>query len=159
MKIEQDKNRCTLSLSQTAYIQKLLDRFHLPNAHPISIPLNPSTPLTDAQSPITNEEKHKMAAIPYKQLVGSLLYITCITHPDMSFAVALLSHFMANPRQMNWEAVKKVLRNLKGTIDTKLTYGACTDGLVSYTDADWASQDHHHSMSGYIFLIDGGAIS
>jgi hypothetical protein len=38
-----------------------------------------------------------MAAILYKQLVGSLLYIVCMMHPDVSFTVVLLSHFMANP--------------------------------------------------------------
>jgi hypothetical protein len=159
MKIERDKNKRTLSLSQTAYVQKLLERFHLKDAYPISIPLDPGAPLTDAQSPTNEDEKHDMATVPYKCLVGSLLYVARMTRPDVSFAVALLSRFMANPGRIHWEAAKKVLRYLKRTINTKLTYGARTDGLVGYTDADWASQDHRHSTSGYIFLIDGGAIS
>jgi hypothetical protein len=66
---------------------------------------------------------------------------------------------MANLGRTHWEAAKRVLRYLKNTINMKLTYGSSTDGLIRYTDADWASQDYQHSTSGYIYLVDGGTIS
>jgi hypothetical protein len=159
IKVEHNRNTCTLALSQTAYIEKMLAQFHLNDAHPMSIPLNPGAPLTDAQCPISDNEKKDIETVPYKQLVGSLLYIARMMCPDISFAVLLLSRFMANPGWAHWEAAKRVLKYLKGTIDTQLTYGNCTDGLVGYTNANWASQDHRHSTSGYLFLINGGAIS
>jgi hypothetical protein len=137
----------------------MLARFHLNDAHPISIPLDPGAPLTDAQCPISDNEKKDMKNIPYKQLVGSLLYIARMMRPDISFAVSLLSRFMANPGRVHWEAAKRVLKYLKGTKDMQLTYGNRTDGLVGYTDANWASQDYRHSTSSYLFLINGGAIS
>jgi hypothetical protein len=142
-----------------AYIEKMLDRFHLRDAHPISIPLNPGSPLTDTQCPTTDGEKHDMKNVPYKQLVGSLLYIAWMTCPNILFAVSLLSRFIANLGRVHWEDAKRVLKYLKGTINTRLIYGNCMNGLIGYTDADWASQDHRHSTSSYIFLIDGGAIS
>jgi hypothetical protein len=52
-----------------------------------------------------------------------------------------------------------VLRYLKGTRDYKLTLGGNREGLVGFTDADWASQEHRHSFSAYVFQIDGGTIS
>jgi hypothetical protein len=159
IKVERNENNRTLSLSQGAFIEKMVERFRLGNAHPISTPLDPGISLTDTQSPTHSSEIEEMRNIPYKQLIGSLLYIARMTRPDITFAVSLLSRFMANPGRIHWEAAKRVLKYLKGTKEMKLTFGTQTNGLTGYTDADWASQDHRHSTSGYIFLIDGGAIS
>jgi hypothetical protein len=137
----------------------MLERFNLTNAHPITIPLDPGSLLTDTQSPTLEAEKLEMKNMPYKQLIGSLLYVAWMTRPDISFTVSMLSRFMGNPGRVHWEAAKKVLRYLKGTKNIKLTYGMHPSSLVGYTDADWASQDHWHSTSGYIFTIAGGAIS
>ena len=51
------------------------------------------------------------------------------------------------------------MRYLNGTKNYKLTLGRNQDGLLGYADADWASQDHRHLISAYIFQIDGGSIS
>ena len=51
------------------------------------------------------------------------------------------------------------MRYLNGTKNYKLTLRRNHDGLLGYADADWASQDHRHSISAYIFQIDGGSIS
>ena len=78
---------------------------------------------------------------------------------------------MQNPGRAHWEEVKHVFHYLKGTMDQKLTIG--TRGhwnwaelgrqnwirLKGFLDADGASQHHHHSISGYVFTIDGGAVS
>ena len=78
---------------------------------------------------------------------------------------------MQNPGRAHWEEVKRVFQYLKGTMDQKLTIG--TRGhwnwaelgrqnrirLKGFLDADGASQHHHHSISGYVFTIDGGAVS
>ena len=60
---------------------------------------------------------------------------------------------------MHWEAVKRVFRYLIGTKSWELTYGGERNGLEGFTDADGATQDHRHAMSGHVFLIDGGAVS
>jgi hypothetical protein len=99
------------------------------------------------------------------------MYVALGTRLDIMFAVTFLSQFMQNPGRAHWEEVKRVFRYLKGTMDLKLTIGGgghwswAEDGLKErvglegFTDADGASQHHRHSISGYVFMINGGAIS
>ena len=100
-----------------------------------------------------------MGKVSYLEAVGSLNYLAVATWPDISFSVSLLAQFMGNMGRIHWEAVKHIFRYLKGTRDCKLVYGTEQDGLKGYTDADGASQEHRHAISGYTFLIDGEAVS
>jgi hypothetical protein len=66
---------------------------------------------------------------------------------------------MENPGCVHWEAVKCVFQYLKGTQDWKLVYGGGENrGLEGFTDADGAMQEHRRAISGYIILIDRGAV-
>ena len=94
------------------------------------------------------------------------MYAMLGTRPDIAFAVTFLSQFNNNPGPQHWMAVKRVLRYLNGTMDYKLVYGGndgkniSTPTLVGYCDADWASNvDDRRSITGYVFLLAGGAIS
>jgi len=100
-----------------------------------------------------------MRGIPYLEAVGSLMYPSLGTRLDITFAVTFLSQFMQNPGMPHWEAVKCVLRYLKGTIEYRLVLGHLKKGLESFLDSYHASQMHRRSISGYMFTIDGGAIS
>ena len=78
---------------------------------------------------------------------------------------------MVNPGCAHWEAMKRVIRYLKGTKDAKLVLGKggtltweeadrqSQSGVRGYSDADGNSQEHCHAISSYAFCIDGGAIS
>ena len=87
------------------------------------------------------------------------MWATVATRPDIAFGVSLLSQFLENTGELHWKAVKRVMRYLNRMKNYKLTLGKNHDGLLGYADADWASQDHRHSISAYIFQIDGGCIS
>ena len=87
------------------------------------------------------------------------MYAALGTRPDISFAVSSLAQFMQNPGRPHWEVLKRVFRYLKGTKDLKLVIGGSQGGLEAFSDADWASQEHRHSISGYVFTIDGGVVS
>src|SRR6266702_4985986 len=87
------------------------------------------------------------------------MYATIATCPDIAFAVSALSQFLSNPGITHWEAVKRVFRYLMGTKTFELTYGGERHGLEGFTDADGATQEHRRAISGYVFLIDGSAIS
>ena len=100
-----------------------------------------------------------MRKVPYREAIGSLMYVAVATRPDISFAVSTLSQFLENPGEVHWEAVKHVFRYLKGTRDHALTYGTEKQDLHGYTDADGASQEHRRAISGHAFIIDGGAVS
>ena len=61
-----------------------------------------------------------MRHIPYMEAVGSLMYAVIGTQPDIAYTISYLARFMANPGHVHWEAVKRVIRYLKGTKDVKL---------------------------------------
>lgn len=101
-----------------------------------------------------------MAGVPYRQAIGSLLFLSIITRPDIGFAVSLLSRYCENPGKAHWGAVKRIFRYLKGTMRYNLTYGATENGLTGYCDADWASDmDQRKSTTGYVYTMFGGAVS
>ena len=87
------------------------------------------------------------------------MYASVATRPDITYAVSALSRFLDNPGSIHWEAAKRVFRYLSGTRDFTLTYGEERHDLIGYTDADGASHEHHHAISGYAFLFDGSAVS
>ena len=107
----------------------------------------------------TDDEKVAMSKIPYREAIGSLMWAAVATRPDIAFAVSLLSKFLEISGEIHWKAVKRVMGYLNGMKTYKLTLRKNHNGLLGYADADWASQDHRHSISAYIFQIDGGYIS
>jgi hypothetical protein len=88
-----------------------------------------------------------------------LMYASTSTQLDIAFTVATLSQFMRNPGRPHWEAAKRTLHYLKATGDYELTLGSTDGGLEAFVDADWASQPHRHSMSGYVVLLNGGPMA
>ena len=165
MEIHHNHAKRTLSLSQGAFVKTIVRRFNLEDVNTVTMPMDPSMKLSKEQCPKTDEEKEDMADVPYRELVGSLMYTSVTTQPDIAHAITTLSQFLENLGRTHWQAGLRVLRYLKGTADYALTYGF-EDGVgmpegkpVGYTDADFASQEHRHLVSGYAFLMHGGAIS
>ena len=76
--------------------------------------------LSKEHSPKTVEERDHMALVPYASAVGSLMYAMVCTRPDIAHAVGVVSRYMANPGKEHWEAVKWLLRYLRGTSSTSL---------------------------------------
>jgi hypothetical protein len=161
IKITRDLENQSISLSQHSYIESVLRKFHMEQCKPVSTPL-PSYPLSRNQCPTPDsDEARQMKQVPYREAVGSLMWAALATRPDLAYSVTTLSQFSDNPARIHWEAVKHVFRYLQGTKNLQLTYGGkgCTIGLVGYSDADGMSQEHRHAISGYIFMIDGGAVT
>ncbi|GKB80607.1 hypothetical protein Tco_0947502, partial [Tanacetum coccineum] len=74
--------------------------------------------------------------------------------------VGKLSRYTSNPGTQHWQAIQRVLKYLKKTIDYKLTYTCYPSVLEGYTDASWISNtEDNSSTSGWVFLLSGGAIS
>jgi hypothetical protein len=95
----------------------------------------------------------------YKQIVGSLMYITT-TRPDIMFVVSFISRFMARPI-LHLHATKRVLRYLKGTVDYGIFYKKNGNKqLVAFTNSDYAGDiEDRNNTSGYVFMLSGGAVS
>jgi hypothetical protein len=116
---------------------------------------------TKSQCPQTISDIVCMKNIPYCEGIGSLMYASVGTCLDVAFAVSTLAQVLENPGQVHWDTIKCVFYYLNGTKKLALTYGGNGkgQGLEGFSDADGASQEHRHVITGYVFLIDGGAVS
>lgn len=159
IKVTRDRTARTISLSQASYVDAILARFALADAKPYGTPMLPNATYSKSDAPSTPDEEFRMRKIPYREAIGSLMYLAVATRPDIAFAVSTLSQFLDNPGDAHWEAVKRIFRYLAGSKSFELTYGGERHDLIGYTDADGAVQEHRRAISGYAFLIDGGAIS
>jgi hypothetical protein len=159
VEIKRDREANTVHLSQRAYIDSILRRYNLDELKPLSTPMDPSFRLTPDQSPATTAEHAVMRDKPYREAVGALNWAALTTRPDIAFAVATVARFAANPGIAHWEAVKRIYRYLAGTRDLWLTYGETRRVLEGYADADGSMSEDRRAITGYAFLIDGGAVS
>lgn len=100
-----------------------------------------------------------MAKYPYREAIGSLLYLAQVTRPDINFVVNFLSRYSTNPGKSHWQAIKRVFRYLKGTSSLGITYGNVIHDVTGFCDAGWAGDlDQRKSTTGYIFIMNDGAI-
>ncbi|KAL4249089.1 Oomycete RxLR Effector [Pleurotus pulmonarius] len=99
-----------------------------------------------------------MKGKPYQELVGSLMYASLGTCPDIAFAVQTLSQFMKNPSIAHWDEAVRCLRYLKGTRELWLTYGGGKKELVGYGNADGSMADDCYTISRYVFLLHSGMV-
>ncbi|KAL2226308.1 UNVERIFIED_CONTAM: Retrovirus-related Pol polyprotein from transposon TNT 1-94 [Sesamum indicum] len=112
------------------------------NAKPVRMPLGNQFKLSNSDSPQTDSERAKMRVTPYASAIGSLMYAMICTRPDIVHAVGVVSRFMSNPGVMHWEAVKWILRYLRGTKDRALVFGKGKLTLFGFVDADFAGSDY-----------------
>ncbi|KAH9779242.1 hypothetical protein KPL71_007654 [Citrus sinensis] len=97
------------------------------------------------------------------KVVGSLMYAMVCTRADIAYAVSIMSRFMSNPGKLYWDAVKWVMRYLKGTLDHGLMYGKSKHEVCEvreYVDSDFARDlDRRKSIYGYLCMLDNYLIS
>lgn len=161
IRILRDRSRGILGLSQTSYIDTVLDRFSMKDSKPGDTPVARGDKFSLKQCHITDLEKEEMHKVPYASAVGSLMYAQVCTRPDLAFIVGVLGRYLSNPGMQHWIAVKRVMRYLKRTRDFVLTYRKSDNlEIIGYSDSDFVGcPDSRRSTSGYIFLLAGGAVS
>jgi len=144
-----------ISLNQSAYIQKVLEGFHLADAHSVSTPLNPGSKLLETPDAADEEVDER----EYRSMIGSLMYLMLCTRPDIAFAVGALSRYNNSPRESHWSAAKHLLRYVKKTAHLGLTLSPFTTTdlhPILYSDADWAGDlDTCKSTGGYVCVLAG----
>ncbi|KAE8676544.1 hypothetical protein F3Y22_tig00111584pilonHSYRG00119 [Hibiscus syriacus] len=152
--LEVDRTHEGIFLCQQKYAKDLLKRFGMLECKSTSTPMEPNIKMC------AHEGKDLEDATMYRQLVGSLIYLT-LTRPDISYAVGVMSRYMKNPKKPHLEAVRRILRYVKNTIDYGLLYKKGEDcKLVGYCDADYAGDhDTRRSTTGYVFKLGSGTIS
>jgi hypothetical protein len=152
------KNKVTMS--QKKYVDDLLKRFGMENSKEVSTPMDPNVKLSKEMCPKTEKEKEEMTRCPYQNLIGSLMYLSVSTRPDISYAVSCLSQYNTCFGKEHWIAAKRVLRYLKGTRDYGLVYEKNVEDIIGFADADWgANPDDRKSYTGYIFIFANCSVS
>ncbi len=155
IKITRDRGSSTLWLSQELMTTELVANYGLEHSKTKAVPLSPAIKLTKDEGEPLDKEKY-----PYSQLVGSLMYLSVSTRPDIAYAVGALARYMSCPTSVHWLAAKGVLRYLAGTRDYCLIFSGSSLQLVGYCDADYAGDlDSRRSTTGYVFIMNGAAIS
>ena len=148
---------------QSAYISKVLKRFYMDNAHPLSTPMvvrsldvnkDPFRPRMDDEELLGHE-------VPYLSAIRALMYLASHTRPDISFSVNFLARYSSCPTRRHWNGVKHILRYLRGTMDMGLYYPNVSKAeLIGYADAGYMSDPHNaRSQTGYLFTCGDTAIS
>ena len=88
----------------------------------------------------------------YRSLIGCLMYLTA-TRPDIMNVVSLLSRYMHCASEIHFQAAKRIVRYVKGTVDYSSKFSQVKNfSLHGYSDSDWAScVDNMRGTSGYCF--------
>jgi hypothetical protein len=138
---------------QATYIKDLLRAHGMESCKSVRTPAVHGRSFTKEGSPLVSTTKHECLV-----LCGKLSWLESSTRPDISFAVRSLQHFMADPKEEHWIALKRVVHYLAGTIDLGLLYKSedTNEGLQAFSDSDWAAcPDTRKSTTGCVLLFNG----
>jgi hypothetical protein len=122
MEVVRDRNNETMKITQTQYIEKKIKEFGLQHAEALPSPNDYGLKLHSGEQAETKDEVEQMKNKPYESIIGSELYASTNTRPDISYIVNALSTYRQNPRVKHWNAAKRVLKYLKHTKTQGLNY-------------------------------------
>ena len=170
MRIQRDRKARTITLDQELYVTSALERYGLQQCRTVSTPeavgaahdANPSLDLpADRQR--------------YMEIIGTLIYASISTRPDITHAVHYLASHMQVPTQRHMQAAERVLRYLSGTKEVGLVFGSRNGSIVgdsrgrraqvqvdvcAFADADWANdKGDRRSVSGWVAKLNGDPVS
>lgn len=153
MKMDYDRRRGILKLSQENNTQKILNKFKMTDCNATKTPMEKGLQLS--RSGYRTQE-------PYRELLGSVMYQMLCVRPDLCFPVSYLGRYQQDPVDHHWQALKRVVRYLKGTTKFGLLYkrNESSSPLIGFVDADWASdQEDRKSVTGFVFKVFGSTVS
>ena len=141
----------TLKLSQEGAIMKLAEKYDIEQTG--TIPMKTNVKLIKEGTPLDID------TFPCNELIGSMLYLSTSTRPDISYAIGVLSRYVSCPTTDHWNAAIYLLKYLKSTSSVGITYGN-QPGIKIFCDADYAGEvDTRRSTTGYVIILNGGAVS
>ncbi|CCF48866.1 hypothetical protein NDA11_006600 [Ustilago hordei] len=137
-----------LLINQSGYIEGVIAKFRMDQAWVV---MTPATESINSLKPQEGDSASTKEIQQYTSLVGSLLWITQGTRPNITFAVSRCAQFVANPSREHLVATKHVLRYLKGMMEVSLSMGTLGGKqlLSGWVDSDWAgSHNCRRSTTG-----------
>jgi len=171
-KVEQDREKGIVRLSQEQYCNDVLKRFQMSDCTPVDTPCEADLHLAASDSPPLDKRDADVVH-NYQQLIGACMYLTCFTRGDCSFVVLSMCEVHVESRAPHIAAAKRILRYLAGTRSLGITYrrGALDSSLLSIgmetgpnqlsasVDADHAGADDRRSVSGWAIMLAGAMIA
>lgn len=157
LQIERDRENKVMRIHQRAYARRIIERFGMECASAVSVPADPHVILY----PVNENEKGN-TTVPYREAVGSLMFLAIVSRPDISYAVNNASKYLNNHNDTHWQAVKRIFKYLVGTTEIGIIYRGNGDGneLIGYSDADYASDmETRRSTTGYAFCLANGVVT
>lgn len=153
LRINVDRKKGMLTIDQTQYAKQVLAKFKMSECNPVSTPMESNLKLDRASKEDQTEE-------PYRELLGSLMYLMIGTRPDLCFAIGYMSRFQDCCSDEHYHHLKRILRYVKGTVDLKLEYKRSDDIVIKvYADADYANDIvDRKSTTGFLIKIFGNTI-
>lgn len=158
--VNRDRAAKKIYLTQPKHISKLAKEFEITGI--ADLPMTAGIKLSKDMAPSTLADKEQMETLPYKSLLGVLMYIANQTRPDITYAVHRLAKYGNDPGMPHWEALVTVARYVVSTQDTALVFDGSESklDLVGYSDADWAGDvDERRSTSGIVIKLGNASIS
>nr|KYP52574.1 hypothetical protein KK1_025528 [Cajanus cajan] len=121
-----------IKIHQTKYTRELLKTYKMEDAKPMKTPMHPSSTLG------LDEDSPDVGSTMYRGMVGSLFYLTT-SRPDIMFSVWDCARFQVRPKEIHLQAVKHILRYLKGTTNLGISfYRSQKISLLRYCDIGYA---------------------
>lgn len=157
MQITRNENDGSIFIHQYAYIERLLSKLGMSEARTIGTPAEPNSYLEPA-----NVEKSTKTEFPYGEAVGSLMFLAILCRPDIAHPVNVCARYLDKYNDTHCQAVKRIMRYLKGTSNLGISYrrGGSNLDLVGYSDADFANDlETRRSTTGYVFELANGPIT
>lgn len=155
MNIERDRVNGIMKVNQSEYIKRLLQRFGMENCKIVKTPMPTNCKLVKGETNLCDDQYN------YRQLMGCLMYLSVCTRPDISFACSQLSQFNNCFDVTHWQAAKRILRYLAGTINFSLYfYKGGKLNLTAFADADWANDPNdRRSYTGFVVKLGNNVIN
>ncbi|KAL7290783.1 hypothetical protein TKK_0015529 [Trichogramma kaykai] len=160
MEIQRDRSDRKIVLKQSQYIKQILEKFKMTECKPQETPM-----ITRQAKKIESKNSEKQKEMitpfhgPYREAIGSLLYLAGVTRPDIAYAVNLLSRRQIAPTTGDWNEVKIIFRYLRDSINEGLVYRANEDEMKVYTDSSFGDCEESKSKSGYIIKLFGDTVA
>ena len=163
MKIRRDRENRHIYVSQQAYIEKALRTFRMDGDEVKSAATPGSHGRTLSKENCGKWKNERERPPPYRELIGTLMY-AMVTRLDIALACSVAARFCENPGEEHWEALKQILRYLKGTKELEMRLGGRRPVAYYYSDADNGGTDNakptdtHISVSGGIGFFGDGPV-
>ncbi|GJS19168.1 retrovirus-related pol polyprotein from transposon TNT 1-94 [Tanacetum coccineum] len=141
--LQVSQNPGGIFINQSKFALEILKKFGMDSCDPVDTPMVDRLKLDEDPLGIPVDQTR------FRSMVGSLMYLTA-SRPDLVFVVCMCARYQASPTKKHLEALKRVFRYLRGTINWGLWYPKDTAmALTAYADADHAGcQDTRRSTSG-----------